>query len=77
MAADRINKHFPFLNAIGAYITVGCSCGYLCKQGFTNDPQGNQQARLTAENHRGGISMTFTETSRLVSSPAYAFQVRR
>lgn len=75
MSHDRVNKHFPFLNAIGAYIVVGCSCGWMHEHGFTNDPQGNQHARQAAEIHRGGASQPFAETSRLVSTPAYAFEV--
>lgn len=77
MADCRVNKHFPFLNAMGPYIVVGCSCGWFHPHGFTNDPQGNQSARIAAEDHRGGAVSVFTETSRLVSSPAYAYEVER
>ena len=78
MSNCRVSKHFPFLNAMSGYIVVGCSCGYRHPYSFHDDPQGNQMARLAARNHRyQGKDEVFKETSRLVSSPSYAFEVNR
>lgn len=71
---SRAPKHFPFINAVGEVIFVGCSCDKNFILTFRKTAVGEQEAREAAISHSASRRI-YDSVSRLVAEPQFAFEV--